>query len=161
MRPRPRPQLIALALILAPALLIAGIWIGGHPRGLPGFMRRALVANHETEVLDEAIQRISENYYRPLKRSELVSSSIAGAVTGLGDRFSNYLTPGEYKDFGRAGSFSGIGVEVRPEPRGLLIEQVFDSSPAARAGLRTGQEIIAVGGRALKGLSTSASTGLI
>lgn len=161
MMSRRRPQLTALLVILALALLVAGIWIGGHPRTLPSFMRSTFVANHETEVLGEAVERIAENYYRPLKRSELVSSSIAGAVASLDDRFSNYLTPDEYKDFGRASSFSGIGVEVRSEKDGLLIEQVFNSSPAARAGLRMGELIVAVDGRSLQGLSASASTGLI
>ncbi|HEY1458113.1 MAG TPA: S41 family peptidase [Solirubrobacteraceae bacterium] len=161
MEPSRRTPLITLLAVLAPVFLIAGIWIGGHPHGLPGFMRTLFVANHETEVIDEAIDRISSDYYRPVKRSELASSSIAGAVSSLHDRFSNYLTPGEYKDFGRSGSFSGIGISVLPVRLGLLVEQVFDSSPAARAGLREGELIIAVAGRSLKGLSSGASTALI
>ncbi|MGH2833274.1 MAG: S41 family peptidase [Solirubrobacteraceae bacterium] len=159
MKANPLQSLVAILSVLA--VLIAGIWIGGHPHALPSFMRSAFEANHDTEVLDEAIQRISNDYYRPLKRGELVSSSIAGAVASLNDRFSNYLTPGEYKGFGRASSFSGIGVEVHPEKSGLLIGQVFNASPAARAGLRIGELIVAVNGRSLKGLSSSAATGLI
>lgn len=159
MKAHPRQSLIAILSVLA--VLILGIWIGGHPRSLPGFMRGAFEANHDTEVLDEAIQRISNDYYRPVKRGELVGASIAGAVASLNDRFSNYLTPGEYKGFAHAASFSGIGVEVRAEKPGLLIEQVFNSTPASRAGLHTGELIIAVNGRSLKGLSTAASTGLI
>ncbi len=161
MSPPARQPLLAILAVLAPLLLIAGIWIGGHPRVLPGFMRDVFSADHETEVVDVAIDRIKSDYYRPVKNGALTNASIAGAVASLDDRFSNYLSPSEYKSFGHAGSFSGIGVEVHPNRLGLLIEQVFDSSPAARAGLRTGELIIAVGTRKLRGLASSASTSLI
>ncbi len=66
-----------------------------------------------------------DEYYRPLSESQLANASIAGAVASLGDRFSHYLTPSEYHGFEEPASFSGIGVEVAPDPRGLLIMQVF------------------------------------
>ncbi|HEY7933562.1 MAG TPA: S41 family peptidase [Solirubrobacteraceae bacterium] len=156
-RQPPFAFLIPLGLLV----LLAGIWIGGHPRVLPGFMRHAFVANHNTEVVDEALARIQHNYYRPIKSSQLTSASIAGAVASLHDRFSNYLTPHEYGDFGKASSFSGVGIEVRQEHLGLRVEQVFNSSPAARSGLHEGELITAVNSRKLAGLSSDASTALI
>ena len=50
---------------------------------------------------------------------------------------------------------------VGPQHRGLLIARVFDSSPAARAGLKAGEVIVGVNGRKLEGLSAEASTALI
>jgi carboxyl-terminal processing protease len=112
-------------------------------------------------VVDEAINRIAHDYYRPVSTGQLSSSSIAGAVSSLGDRFSHYLTPSEYKEFSAPPHFTGIGVAVGPESRGLLIAHVFDSSPASRAGLHAGEVIVAVNGRALKGLSAEAAIALI
>lgn len=47
MSPPARQPLLAILAVLAPLLLIAGIWIGGHPRVLPGFMRDVFSADHE------------------------------------------------------------------------------------------------------------------
>jgi carboxyl-terminal processing protease len=147
--------------VSALVLLLAGTWWGGHPEDLPGFMRRTLVADSNTRVVNEALGRIAHDYYRPVSEGQLSNASIAGAVASLDDRFSHYLTPREYRAFNAPASFSGIGVDVNPDPRGLRIVHVFDNSPAARAGLAPEDLIVAVGGRSLAGLSEDKATGLI
>ncbi len=82
-------------------------------------------------------------------------------MASLGDRFSHYLSAKEYSEFNSPPSFTGIGVVVAPEHRGLLIARVFDSSPALRAGLRAGELIVEVNGRWLAGLSAEKATALI
>jgi carboxyl-terminal processing protease len=160
-RSRPKPLAVALAVLLPFVLLVAGLWWGGHPEHLPSFLRNAFVGDHETRVVDEAIQRIARDYYRPVSTGQLSNASISGAVSSLGDRFSHYLSPSEYREFSQPPHFTGIGVAVGPERRGLLIARVFDSSPAARAGLKAGEVIVAVNGRRLQGLSADAATALI
>jgi carboxyl-terminal processing protease len=164
MSPSRRQPLSPELALLLPILLVAGLWLGGHPEDLPGFVRSAFVANRQTLVVDEAIQRIADDYYRPIPTSQLSSASISGVVASLGDRFSHYLTPSEYREFTSPPHFTGIGVSVDPEllaARGLLIARVFDSSPAARAGLKAGEVIVVVNGRKLAGLSAEAATALI
>jgi carboxyl-terminal processing protease len=146
---------------MLPVLLVGGIWLGGHPQDLPGFARSTFEANHQTLVVDEALARISSDYYRPIAKSQLANASISGAVASLDDRFSHYLTPKEFGEFDSPPSFTGIGVVVVPEHRGLLIARVFDSSPALRAGLKAGEVIAVVNGRRLIGLSADAATALI
>ncbi len=149
-----------LALLL-PILLVVGLWLGGHPEHLPGFLRSTFVADHQTRVVDEAIQRIGHDYYRPIPTGKLSDASISGLVSSLGDRFSHYLTPSEYREFNAPPHFTGIGVAVGPSRRGLMIARVFDASPAAHAGLKAGELIVAVNGRSLAGLSGDAATALI
>jgi carboxyl-terminal processing protease len=161
MSSRRQPLIVVLAALL-PILLVVGVWLGGHPEDLPGFARSsAFEQNHQTQVVDEALARISSDYYRPIPKSQLANTSIAGAVASLDDRFSHYLTPKEFHEFDSPPSFTGIGVVVAPEHRGLLIARVFDSSPAMRAGLKAGEAIVAVNGRSLVGLSADAATSLI
>ncbi len=155
-----QPLKLALALALV-IVLAVGLWLGGHPEHLPGFLRNAFVADRQTLVVDEAIERISSDYYRKIPTGKLADSSIAGVVASLGDRFSHYLTPHEYREFDAPPHFTGIGVAVGPQHRGLLIARVFDSSPAAHAGLKVGEVIVGVNGRKLEGLSAEAATTLI
>jgi carboxyl-terminal processing protease len=160
LRTRRQPLLAALAIAL-PVLLVLGVYLGGHPEDLPSFARSAFVADHETRVVNEAIERIADDYYRPVTKSSLANGSISGAVASLSDRFSHYLSPREFREFNSPPSFTGIGVSVVPVTGGLRIARVFDASPAARAGLHDGDVIVQVGSRKLTGLSADAAIALI
>ena len=75
-------------------------------------------------------------------------------VAGLHDRFSHYLSPAEYGTFISPPHFTGIGVAVAATHQGLLVAHVFNGSPAQRAGVRSGETIIAVNGKSIIGLPT-------
>jgi carboxyl-terminal processing protease len=159
-----QPLTVALSLLVPILVLALGLWWGGHPEDLPGFLRSAFVASPQTQVVDEAIERIAADYYRPISTSKLDSASISGLVASLGDRFSHYLSPSEFREFSSPPHFTGIGVSVATQlaaDRGLLIERVFNSSPAARAGLKAGDLVVAVNGRKLAGTSVETAVSLI
>lgn len=159
-----RRRLTYVLIAMLPVLLVVGVWWGGHPEDLPGFARSSLVAHADTRVVDEAIERISNDYYRPVGSGSLANASVAGAVASLHDRFSHYLSPKEFHDIDEPPSFTGIGVSVGGrlvDGRALLIERVFNSSPAARGGLKAGDRIVAVNGRKLEGLSPDRAIALI
>jgi carboxyl-terminal processing protease len=156
-----QPLVTILAVLLPVLLLVLGIWLGGHPSKLPPFMRNAFVANHETQVVNEAIERVSHDYYRPLSKASLSNSSIAGMVSSLKDPYSTYLSPKEFKSFDRPASFAGIGVSIDPRPSGLEVARVFDASPAQRAGLKVGDLIVGVNGRSLHKVPANTSVALI
>ncbi|HUA74567.1 MAG TPA: S41 family peptidase [Solirubrobacteraceae bacterium] len=161
MPPRRRQPLLAVLAIALPVLLVLGVYLGGHPEDLPSFARSAFVAHDDTRVVGEAIDRISSDYYRPVSKGQLSNGSIAGAVASLGDRFSHYLTPKEFREFNSPPSFTGIGVSVSPSRRGLVVAKVFDGSPAARAAMREGDQIVEVNGRKLAGVPADKAIALI
>jgi carboxyl-terminal processing protease len=158
---RRRNPLLALLPAAVALLLVLGIYLGGHPEDLPGFARDALVVDHETRVVNEAINRIAGDYYRAVGKDRLTNASVAGAVASLKDRFSHYLSPREFREFKAPPSFTGIGVSVGPDRRGLRIARVFDGSPAARAGLRAGDLIEKAAGRKLAGLPAEKAIELV
>jgi carboxyl-terminal processing protease len=144
-------------------VLVLGIWLGGHPGDLPGFLRSAFVANSQDRVIDEALSDIQHDYYHPVGRSGLIDGSIAGAVATLKDPYAGYDTPAAYSAFNhpKPDQISGVGIDVIGTRAGLLIENVIPGLPASRAGIRAGDVITAVNGRPLSGLGSTASTNLI
>jgi carboxyl-terminal processing protease len=122
-----------------------------------------VVGDGDTAVVREAIDRVNRTYYRKIPKAKLADNAIAGVVSRLDDRFSNYFDPAEYKRFRQAQSseFSGVGLQVSPAKSGLRVEAVYDGSPAKRAGLRTGDVIVRAGNRTLRGLSQEAAVALV
>jgi carboxyl-terminal processing protease len=160
--PRRRPFNVTLV-VLVPVLLLAGIWLGGHPDYLPGPLRSALVGDSQGRLYQTAIDTIEDNYYRKVDPDQLVNKSLDAAVGSLDDRFSHYFDPKAYADFeeATAGAFEGVGMNVEAVPRGLRVVSVFDGSPAKRGGVKGGDVITAVDGKRIAGRSTDEATTLI
>lgn len=164
MTARARQLLTALlGIVLALVVLGLGIWLGGHPDKLPSGVRSSLVGDSDTQVVREALDDVHADYFRPIDRKALSNAAVAGIVRSLGDRFSNYFTPTEYKRFQQVtdAQFSGVGLAVARDPRGLRVVEVYDGSPAKHAGLAPGDIVLAVNGKSLKGVSEKVSTALI
>jgi carboxyl-terminal processing protease len=151
------------SLVLCLILLCAGIYLGGHPSGLPGFLRDPLVGDQDTRVVDEAIDTVNSTYYRKIPKKDLSNKAISGIVSSLDDRFSNYFDPNSYAKFQeqQSGEFAGIGVQVTRVADGLRIVEVYDASPAKEAKIEAGDVVVAVNGQSLKGKSSDASVALI
>jgi carboxyl-terminal processing protease len=161
-RPSRTPSLLIGGLAVVVALLL-GIWLGGHPGNLPQPLRKAFVGDDDVQLMREGLDTIDQIYYRKVDRATLVDKGLAGAVASLHDQFSHYFDPKTYREFEHTTnpSFSGIGVNVAPDRKGLLVVSVIADTPAARAGLRGGDRIVAVGGHSLGGHPSSYATGLI
>ncbi|MBV9684202.1 MAG: S41 family peptidase [Solirubrobacterales bacterium] len=145
---RPNIALRALAVLI---VLLIGIWLGGHPSWLPSPLRNAFVDKGDNPLVNQVVDLLQHNYYRPLDRNRLVNKGLAGMVASLNDPYSHYYDPSAYQGFLNQANphLSGIGIDVIGEPRGLRVQDVFPGSPAARAGLAKGDVIIAVGGTSL------------
>lgn len=148
------------------AFLLAGIWLGGHPSKLPGFLRDRLV-DDSSALTAEAAEAIEDNYYRPVGSSELSNASLQGMVRELRrrhrDRFSEYFSPESLESFNQQieGRFSGVGLSVVPVKRGLRAVEVFPGSPADRAGMEPGDTVVSVDGDSIAGESSAEATAKI
>ena len=144
------------------AALALGLYLGGHPTSLPGFLRDAFV-EESASLQSEATHVIEDNYIQKVSEDQLRNASLAGMVRSLHSRFSHYFTPSQNKLFEQStsGEFSGVGMTVVERKRGLLVGGVFKDSPAKRIGIKPGDLIIAVNGRSIAGESSDVSTARI
>jgi carboxyl-terminal processing protease len=85
----------------------------------------------------------------------VVLEFVYGACDSLDD-YSTCLTPDRLGDLYAVidGNFVGIGVELRSDDLGLLVVNTLTGSPAAEAGIRGGDHIVAIEGVATSGLPT-------
>ena len=94
---------------------------------------------------------IKEAYVDPVEDAELMQSAIRGLLLDL-DPHSTYLSGDDARAFDESttGAYAGIGVEVVRQPDGSMrVVAPIDDTPAARAGIRSGDLIIAVDGEPL------------
>jgi carboxyl-terminal processing protease len=157
-----RPRIVYRVLI-GLVVLLAGIWLGGHPGWMPSPVRNAFVDQGQDPLVNQVLNLLERDYYRPLTRSQLVNKGLAGMVASLDDPYSHYYDPSDYQGFLNQDNphLSGIGVDVLPNKRGLSIQDVFPGSPAAAAGLQRGDVIIAVGSTSLASRSSTFGSSLI
>ncbi len=123
-----------------------------------GSERHAAVAGGGS-VLDEAAAQIGRRAAKPVGRGELDRAAIEGMLRGLGDKWARYYPAREYDDVeGRlTGRYSGVGLWLGGAARGdrVLVASVQPGTPAARAGVRAGDVVTAVGNRPVVGWDIS------
>jgi carboxyl-terminal processing protease len=94
---------------------------------------------------------VREAYVDPVADHKLMQSAIKGLLLDL-DPHSAYLEKSDAQAFDEEtnGAYAGIGIEVQEQPDGTIkIITPIDDTPAARAGLKSGDVIIAVDGKPL------------
>src|SRR5690349_11230558 len=108
--------------------------------------KRALTAA-ESAQLSEVMERVQREYVDDVQHPELIDDALRGLVGGL-DPYSSYLDAEEYADLrvSTAGTYAGIGIEVSTADRALRVVRPFRDSPAATAGIRSGDVISAIDG---------------
>jgi carboxyl-terminal processing protease len=160
--PRFRTPVIAVASALV--ALCVGLFLGGHPKLLPGPAREVFVED-SVATRAQLINDVKNNFYKPVKSSDLEQASFKGIVSSLHDRYSEYFTPTEAKAFTQSlnGQFEGVGMTIDSSntKHGLLVKSVFDGSPAKQAGIAPGDLIVAVNGKTTVGVPPDVSTGRI
>ncbi len=86
----------------------------------------------------------------------------AAAAGGL-DEYSTFLTADQLTDLYSQieGNFVGLGVELKAADQALLIVNVIHGSPAERAGIKSGDRLVAVAGKATRDLTTDQAAELL
>lgn len=99
---------------------------------------------------------MQSNYYgKPIpKPDQLTYSAIRGMFASLGDRYTRFLDPEEYKQMQQEnkGDFEGIGAELDVKDGRVYIKRPIEKSPAEAVGLKPGDIILKVNDKLIQGL---------
>ena len=105
------------------------------------------IPSEMNEFLD-TYENIMNNYYEKVDSNKLLDAGINGMLEYLGDDYSVYMNQEETEDFDEQveGKYTGIGVEIQATENGVVVNRVFDKSPAKEAGIQKGDIFIKVNG---------------
>jgi carboxyl-terminal processing protease len=120
----------------------------------------------DTNLIHQAWDVVTRNYVEPSKvdTTTLNEGAIRGMVQSLKDPYSVYLAPDDYslQQSNMKGSFYGIGAQVSTNAeKQIIIVAPVENSPAARAGIKTGDIILAVDGQSTKDMGLTQAVLLV
>lgn len=109
------------------------------------------------------IDRLVDKYfYGDIDKKEMQNWAYAGYLAGLDDPYTEYISPDEYDSFTETstGNYTGIGVEVTKNGEETVISDIFEGTPAEKAGLLPNDIIKKIDGKDMVGkpLSEISST---
>ena len=113
----------------------------------------------EIQTFAEIFTQIKNNYIEPVSDEQLLDYAIEGMLNGL-DPHSVYLKDDRFDNLseGTSGSFTGLGMEIVMENGFVKVIAPIDDTPAAKAGIQTGDIIIRMDGKTVSGLSLAEAT---
>lgn len=162
---------VVVALLGSGAMFLSGYLVGQRVAEQPG---TPVAAEEGFQAFWDSYKTITSRFALGGETQQsLVNGAIKGMVDSLGDPYSAYLTPDQYRQGLQdlSGQFEGIGAEIGtldasgkssdcttlgPTCR-LTITSPLDGSPAQKAGLKPGDVITAVDGVKVDGLTVDAT----
>ena len=158
-------------------LLVAALLLGGSAVLLVGKLgvgNAVVVTAEEYEdynnlvseygKLDKMKHAVEDTYYIQVDSGKLMEGAYAGLMEGLEDPYSQYISAKEYENYmaSMLGSYSGVGMSFYNNDDSVLeVIQVYRNSPAEEAGMKPGDIILEVDGKAFTGPeSTEAATAI-
>lgn len=100
----------------------------------------------QARLFDEVLSRVADYYVDSLNEHQLYRFAIDGMLREIGDPYSGFLDGRELRALSEqtTGNYAGIGIQIEVRDGAILVVAPLPETPAERAGLQTGDRIIAV-----------------
>jgi len=143
----------ALAVLVPVVLLLFAFGVGGAQETSPDLF----------SPLTQLYQTVKAYFYQPdrVNDQQALYGAMKGLVDQLDDPYSEFLDPTQRKDFEDSlnGEFTGVGIEITIKDNVLTVIAPLADTPAEQAGIRAGDQILAIDGESTEGITlTQAST---
>ena len=104
------------------------------------------------DLFGEVLENIRKDYVDDVDQSEIMDSAINGVLQSL-DPYSAYMSPELFKEMqtDTKGEFGGLGIEIGMEAGVVKVISPIDDTPAAKAGIKSGDYIVKIGSEQVQG----------
>ena len=124
-----------------------------------GGVMRARSADADYDALkrfSQVLDMVEQYYVKDVAQKELIDGALKGMLQGL-DPHSTLLSTKEFQEMqeSTSGEFFGVGVEITMENGQVLVVAPIEDTPGHKAGLRSGDIIVAVDGQYTTEMSLS------
>jgi carboxyl-terminal processing protease len=102
------------------------------------------------EVFANIFKELNTYYVDPIEPGKLTKVGIDAMLNDL-DPYTNYITESDIEDyeFMTTGKYGGIGAALRKKDKETFIGDIYENSPAQKAGLHSGDKLISIDGKSV------------
>src|SRR5215831_504448 len=136
-----------LVLAMSGLALVTGAWLLQRDTGPQGTVYQ------QARLFDDVLSRVADFYVDSIDERKLYQMAIDGLLDQLHDPYSTFLKPDDFHNLSEqtSGDYGGLGLQIDVRNGWITVIAPLPDSPADRAGIQTGDEIIALDGRSTEG----------
>jgi carboxyl-terminal processing protease len=139
-------------------LIIFNISIGGSYL----YSKNSNELYEKIDLFSEVLETIKNEYVDEVDQAEVMDSAINGVLQSL-DPYSAYMSPKSFKGMqtDTKGAFGGLGIEIGMESGVIKVIAPIDDTPAANAGIKSGDYIVEINKQQVQGKSLTEAVELM
>ena len=152
--------ILGLGLMLGVMLAIGQGVLAEKENGMPSSSQT--IPLEDIRSLSEVFGKIKQHYVEDVEDKVLLENAIRGLLTGL-DPHSAYLDKDAFTELreGTSGEFGGLGIVVGMKDGFVNVISPIDETPAERAGVKSGDLIIRLDDKNVKGMTLEDAVGIM
>jgi carboxyl-terminal processing protease len=133
--------------VVALAALVSGGWFLQRSTEPAGSVYK------QARLFDDVLAHVADYYVDSLDERQLYQMAIDGMLDQLGDPYSVFLKPEDFRQLSEAttGNYSGLGIQIDVRDGWITVVAPLPDTPAERAGVQTGDRIVELDGRSTEG----------
>ena len=137
----------SVAAVVVLAALVSGGWFLQRETEPAGSVYQ------QARLFDDVLAHVADYYVDSLDERQLYQMAIDGMLDQLKDPYSVFLRPDDFRQLSEAttGNYSGLGIHIDVRGGWITVVAPLPDTPAERAGVQTGDRIVALDGKSTEG----------
>lgn len=103
------------------------------------------------EIYSNVFKELNQYYVDPIEPGKMVKTGVDAMLNNL-DPYTNLITEADAEDYElqTTGKYSGIGVSTRIKDGEIVIAELYENGPVAKAGIKPGDIVVSIDGQKVK-----------